>query len=187
VERKVFAALLPAGSRWLDVGFYTWILPSAMFAAMTMCGFHATEILKSAMSGRKKALSLFGYAFSLLAAGWTASVWVPVIKPIYTVSFTLQAMGWSAAALAVLYTVTDIWRLRRGLALPVLFGQYALTAYMATHEPFRPALRQFSETVTGGLAARFAPQAAPFMAACAAAVVVGLILAARKRIDAKRG
>ena len=186
VERKILAALLPAGSRWLDVGFYTWILPSVMFAAMTMCGVHAAEILRSALGERKKALALFGYALLLLSAGWAAAVRVPVIKPIYTVSFTLQAMGWSVASLAGLYVLTDVWRLRRGLALPVLFGQCALTAYMATNEPFRPALRQLSETLTAGMAARFAPRAAPFMAACAAAAVVALILMARRRIGSGR-
>ena len=53
VERRVFAAVLPAGSIWLKVGYYTWIVPSIMFTAMTLCGFHATEILRSAFSPKR--------------------------------------------------------------------------------------------------------------------------------------
>ena len=47
--------------------------------------------------------------------------------------FAALAMGWRVLALAVLYVVCDIWRFRRGTALVLLFGQYALTAYFVSH------------------------------------------------------
>ena len=53
-----------------------------------------------------------------------------MVKHIFTVSFTAQAMGWSALLYAGLYVLTDIWKVRRGFGLCVLFGQFALTAYV---------------------------------------------------------
>ena len=155
VERRVFAAVLPEGSIWLKVGYYTWIVPSIMFTAMTLCGFHATEILRSAFSPKRRAALMFAYAGALLAAGFTAAVWIPVIKPIYTVSFTLQAMGWSVLALAVLYVVTDIFAFRSYLAVPVLFGRHCLFAYMALHVPFKYGFDALANAVTAGFAVHF--------------------------------
>ena len=113
---------------------YTWFLTSLMFAAMTMCGYHATMLLRmTSWTPWRKAGALFAYAAGLLSVGFAASVWIPVIKPIYTLSFTALAMGWCVLALAVLYVVCDVWRFRRGTALVLLFGQYALTAYFVSH------------------------------------------------------
>ena len=185
VERKVFAAILPAGSQWLNVGSYTWILPSMMFAAMTLCGFHATEILKSGMAQRAKAATLFGCGAGSLALGWIASIWIPVIKPIYTVSFTLQAMGWCAISLSILYALTDILKWRRGLALPILFGQYALTAYMVTHEPIRPAMWSLVDSLTRGFPMVFGEYIQPIMRALCYCVLVVLALVVRKRLKSR--
>ena len=182
VEAKVFAAILPEGSQWLKIGNYTWILPSMMFAAMTLCGFHATEILKSGMSPWRKAATLFGCGAASLALGWVASIWIPVIKPIYTVSFTLQAMGWCAMSLAILYALTDVLKWRRGLALPILFGQYALTAYMVSHEPFRPALHSLAESLTRGFPMVFGARVQPVMTALCVCVLITLTLVVRKRL-----
>ncbi len=99
-----------------------------MFAAMTMCGYQAAMLLRTAWTKRVKALALFGYAAGLFALGGIASIWIPVIKPIYTLSFTALAMGWCVLALAVLYVACDIFLFRRGTALVLLFGQGALAA-----------------------------------------------------------
>ena len=185
VERKVFAAILPAGSQWLNVGKYTWILPSMMFAAMTLCGFHATEILKSGMSKPRKAAALFGCGAGALALGWAAAAWIPVIKPIYTVSFTLQAMGWCAVALSALYVLTDILKWRRGLAVPILFGQYALTAYMVTQEPIRPALQSLVDSLTRGFPMVFGEHIQPMVKALCLCILVTLALVVRKRLKSR--
>ena len=74
---------------------------------------------------------------------------VKMVKHVYTVSFTAQAMGWSALFLAALYVLTDIWKLRRGLGVCVLFGQFALTAYLL-EEFFKPVTVKFAEMLTPG-------------------------------------
>ena len=74
--------------------------------------------------------ALCALAAALFVLAWLVSFKVPVIKHIYSLSFSLYACAWCVLALDVLYVVTDIWRLRRGTALLVLFGQNALAAYM---------------------------------------------------------
>ena len=180
VERRVFAAVLPAGSIWLKVGFYTWIVPSIMFTAMTLCGFHATEILRSEFSPKRRAVLMFVYAGALLAAGCIAAVRIPVIKPIYTVSFTLQAMGWSVLALAVLYVVTDIFAFRSHLGIPVLFGRHCLFAYMALHVPFKYGFDATADAATAGIAVHFGKGVQTF---CATVFICCALVFALKILD----
>lgn len=53
---------------------------------------------------------LFAVAAALLAAGWIASGFIPLSKPLWTPSFTLWTGGWAAGALALCVLVID----RRG-------------------------------------------------------------------------
>jgi len=137
----------------LDYGIevhYTWYLTTLMCAFMAFCGYFATKILTAAAPAWTKAKRLFLYGASLLALGWILTACgVEMVKHIYTVSFTAQAMGWSALFLAALYVLTDIWQLRRGTGLVVLFGQYALVAYMI-EEFFKPAAVEFAKMLVGG-------------------------------------
>lgn len=168
VERKVFAMILPEGSVWRNVGFYTWIIPSLMFVAMTLCGLHATEILRASLSMRHRMAALAAYGVALLSAGLVVSRWVPVIKPIFTVSFTLQAMGWCVLALTALFAVTDVIGFRSHLGLPILFGRHCLFAYLALHPPFKAAFKALADAATVGLAHHFGKD----VQALAAAVLV---------------
>ena len=111
-------------------GHYTWFLTSLMFGAMTLFGAQATEILLSDRPQWTKAGFLAGYGAALLAVGWALVPVIPMIKQIFTASFTLQAVGWSMLAYAALYVLTDILKFRRGTGLLLLFGQFALTAYV---------------------------------------------------------
>ena len=192
-DRAVFSWLLPANNRvfaYLSdpqaTTIYTWVLPSMMFAFMTLCGFHATELLKSGLGEWRKAGALAAYGGALLAAGWILSIWVPVIKPIYTVSFTLQAMGWCVLALALLYVVTDVCRLRRGTWLVILFGQFALTAYLVSHQPFSPALRALANTLAQGMPRLFGETAQPFVVQIVSSVCLVFALVLRRALKARR-
>ena len=129
---------------------YTWYLTSLMCAFMAFAGYYATKILLSAAEPWTKARRLFAYGAILLALGWIlAFCGVRMVKHIYTVSFTAQAMGWSALFLAVLYVLTDIWKVRRGFGVAILFGQFALTAYLM-EEFFKPVTVKFAEMLTPG-------------------------------------
>jgi len=134
VDHVILSAILPAGNPFTKLAspnMYTWFLTSLMFAVMTMCGYHAAVLLRAAHTQGQKAVRLVGGGLVLLVVGWGVSPWIPVIKPIFTLSFTLQAMGWCVLALAVLYVVTDICRFRKGTALALLYGQCALAVYVS--------------------------------------------------------
>ena len=174
VDHAVHEAIFPEGhERLLKPSHYTWYLTSLMFAAMTLCGAHATELLRTSWPKRTKAFALFAYAAGLLALGFGVSPWIPVIKPIFTLSFTALAMGWSVLALAVLYVLNDVLMLRRGTGLVLLFGQVALCAYFVSHF-FRPVLDAFARTVLQGVLPRLAETTRPF--ALEVLIVLGTVL-----------
>jgi predicted acyltransferase len=151
VDFAVQSFLLPdKHSSLLNPNHYTWYLTSLMFGAMTLTGYHSTEILLAAKPKAKKAINLSVLGISLLAIGFISAIWIPVIKPIYTLSFTSQAMGWCVLALAFLYYLTDVKMFRKGLYLPILFGQCALTAYIVGGF-FRPVLQRLSQILAQGL------------------------------------
>ena len=191
-DRAVFSWFLPAGN---DVfaylandkatAVYTWVLPSMMFAVMTLCGFHATEILRSGLDKWRKAGALAIYGGGMEVLGWVLAIWVPVIKPIYTVSFTLQAMGWCALALALLYVITDIWQMRKGMGLVILFGQFALTAYLVSHTPFSPALQGLAKSLSQGLPMIFGPTPQPFLVQVTTALCLIFALLVRRAVKAR--
>ena len=113
---------------------YTWYLTSLMFASIALWGAQSSLLL-----GRKEWLErcrvtrLFAYGAGLLLTGFALMPWIPSIKQIYTASFTLRAVGVSMMLLAALYGWVDCAGHRRGWGWAVLYGRYALTAYVA-HE-----------------------------------------------------
>lgn len=181
----ILKVLLPANSQWLaNPSYYTWFSTSLMFAAMTLAGFHATEILRGSGGKRQKAMRLFIYGVALEAVGWGVSPWIPVIKPIFTLSFTAQAMGWCVISLAVLYVLTDILMLRKGLGVVVLFGQCALTAYIVGVWFFRPVLKTLADILIQGFPFAFGLNSAEqqLASACVVACEITLVLLIRRRL-----
>ena len=166
---------------------YTWFLTSFMFGAMTLFGMQATEILRSDRAPWTKAARLGGYGAGLLALGWALVPVVPAIKHIYTASFTLQAMGWCMLAYAALYVLTDIWKLRRGLGVLILFGQCALFVYV-TGGVFGGAVLNAAMTLTQGLRPHFAGTM-PFIDMAASVILLTVLAwyyrAARQSIGRK--
>ena len=165
VEQAALTALLPAGSKAIhevgELGYlpditvrgeihYTWVLTSLMFVFMAFAGYFSTKILQAKAEPWTKARRLFAYGAALLALGWIlAFCGVRMVKHIFTVSFTAQAMGWCALLLAALYVLADIWKVRRGFGVAILFGQFALTAYLM-EEFFKPVTVKFAEMLTPG-------------------------------------
>jgi len=149
VERKILAVVLPEGTK-VDNNGYTWFLTTFMFGAMTLFGMQATEILRGAASA-KKGLRLLCFGAALLAAGWAlVAAGVPMIKHIYTASFTLQAMGWCMVSFSALYFVCDVLGMRRGTWMVVLFGQTALAAYLL-HSCLSGSLDALSNRLLSGV------------------------------------
>jgi len=185
VEKKLLSLMLPAESPRLTVkgcGAYTWFLPTLAFGGITLAGYHSTLILRSARTQKAKAMLLFGIGAASLAVGWILHfAGVPMIKHIFTVSFTMQAIGWSIIALAALYVLTDILKFRRGLSLFILFGQFALTAYLC-HTLFSPALKGLAGVLAQGMPRIFGATAQPFVLAVVESALIVAVLFVRKRL-----
>ena len=178
----------PAGH---DTGTYTWYLTSLMFGAMTLCGMHATQILRSDCAPWRKAGLLGAYGAALWIGGLVLEwIGVPCIKHIFTVSFTAQAMVVSVLLLAALYVVSDIWRVRRGWWLVTLYGQVALASYVIG-EMFRGIPSAASKAVFGGLAKRIGSPWEDFVLQVGTCVALTFFLwvwrARRTRGEGRRG
>ena len=164
-----------------DTNQYTWYLTTLMFGAMTLFGAQATEILVAAREAKRKFLTLAAYGAGLLALGWTLAIWIPMIKQIFTASFTLQAMGWSMLLLAGLYYLTDIVKFRKGIGLICCFGRNALFVYMFANL-FGFAAKEFGKWSTQGLHLYLGEKPVPFIAGIVAAAIVCLVAVARDRL-----
>lgn len=151
VDKAVFGFFLPNTNPMMQQTTYAWILPSFMYAAMTILGMECTKLLTDGRYAQwRRAGILAAGSFAVLCLGFLSSYIIPVIKPIFTVSFTLLAIGWSMLALTILYIITDIFKFRFGLSIPILFGQFALLAYMSAHL-FDGAYRSIAWIFTFGL------------------------------------
>lgn len=134
VDKAVFSLIVPESHSMMTESKYAWILPSFMYAGMTLFGMECSKLLtNNTLSKWRRAIILTVVAFIFLAFGYLLSFIIPVIKPIFTPSFTLLAIGWSMLSLAVLFILTDILNFRYGMSIPILFGQYALFAYVTAH------------------------------------------------------
>lgn len=197
VEQAVLSALLPAGSKAIhelgELGYlgqlheigeihYTWILTTPMFVFMTACGYFSTKILQGAAESMKKFWRLAAFGAVLLALGWgLVFCGIRMVKHIFTVSFTAQAMGWSALLLAAAYLVADVWRVRRGMGLFILFGRASLVAYMIG-EFFWPCFMFTGNYVTKGLTHLVGAPMQGVFACIAAVALLVCCLAIRRRL-----
>ena len=169
-DRMVWGSFFPSGQRSLRPnGHYTYLLPQLACCAITMCGYECALILRSTRGSWAKASRLFALAGALFVCGFLVSFEIPVIKHIFSLSFSLYATAWSVLALAALYVIADIWKFRKGTGLIVLFGRNALAAYVAGsvfHGTLHAAASHFAQGVPRYLGD--APQ--PFVIGCLMAV-----------------
>ncbi len=202
VEQCVLGALLPSGSAAIreigELGYlpditvrgeihYTWILTSLMFVFMAFSGYFATKILQSDAPPAKKAWRLAAYGAAQLAVGWLlVACGVKMVKHVFTVSFTAQAMGWSALLYAGLYAIADLKGFRRGLGPFVLFGQFALTAYLL-EEFLKPVTVSFAQLLTPGFAHLFGTaRYQPLVVAVVVVAEIVVVLLVRRRLKERK-
>lgn len=91
-------------------------------------GMLLADLLRSPV--RYKAVWIFLIGVSLVGIGWGCSVWVPVVKKLWTSSYVCVAGGWSFIFCAVIYLLTDCIRFGRWFAPITLFGVGALWCYL---------------------------------------------------------
>ena len=135
-------------------GGYSWYFSIPMFGFMTCCGSICAEILRKEGECKWcKALKLI--LFTAVLSGLALFTWkvlgMPACKCIWTGTFTAYATAASVAMLVFLYILTDIFRLRWGLGLLILYGQFALTAYLVGECVFRETLRRCAESLFRGV------------------------------------
>ena len=113
-------------------GLNTWFLSYLGFASSVLLGVLAGEFLAGTASAVRKVGGLVGAGFVLVALGLVWSIWLPIIKLLWSSSFVLVAGGLSAVALGVFYLLIDVLGFRRWAFPFTVIGMNALAVYMAT-------------------------------------------------------
>lgn len=137
--------------RFQDGTTYSWILTSLGFGATVLIGVLAGQLLRSGLSGIRKAQFLAGGGVACLAGGWLISFALPIIKHIWTSSMILWSGGLSLLLLALFYWLIDVKGYRRWAFPFIVIGVNAIVAYMADLFPWK----EISTILFGGLARHF--------------------------------
>lgn len=109
---------------------FCYLLTTFSWAGMGILASLAGDVLKSDRAPWAKAKMLAMAGAAAWTVGWVLSFWIPPIRYIYTISFVFETQGLAALLLAGLFVLSDIWGLRRGTGLIILFGQTSLAAWM---------------------------------------------------------
>lgn len=109
---------------------YTWLLSSLNFIVTVLTGTLAGELLRTKHSGNRKTLYLLIGGAAMTIVGWLLNVVAPVIKHIWSSSFTLVAAGYSWLALAIVYWLVDVRGHHKPFAWLKIWGTNAIVAYM---------------------------------------------------------
>ncbi len=128
---------------------YTWLLSSLNFIVTVMAGVFAGEILKSKTESSRKVLILISSGLAMALAGWLLGIQEPIIKHIWSSSFTLVAAGYSWIALGIVSWIVDVKRWEKPFAWLKVFGCNSLLTYMIAEFP--SMFSSFVHTFTYGL------------------------------------
>ena len=109
---------------------FCYLLTTFTWAGMGILASLAGDVLKGDRAPWAKARTLFLAGAVTAAAGWVLAFWIPAIRFIYTASFVFETQGLALMLLSGLFVLTDIWQVRRGTGLLILFGQCSLAAWM---------------------------------------------------------
>lgn len=112
---------------------YTWLLSSLNFVVTVLSGVFAGEILRSAMSQRRKLWMLFGIGVGCVTVGWVMNPIHPVIKHIWTSSMTLVSSGYCFLLMWLFYYWIDCRGHNRHLTFLKVYGMNSITAYVVSH------------------------------------------------------
>ena len=114
-------------------GENTWFLSYFGFASSVLIGVLAGELLLSARTQKTKCLALYAYGAGLLMLGLIWSIWLPIIKLLWTSSFVLVAGGISCLMMATFYLIIDLLGYKKWVFPFSVIGMNALAVYMATN------------------------------------------------------
>lgn len=114
---------------WNPTYHYTWIMSSLNFVVTVFTGYMAGYILRGSSSMLDKFLKLLITGVGLIAVSLLMSLWIPIIKHIWSSSMTLFASGICFILMALFYFVVDIKGWIRGLGWLKVYGVNSLVAY----------------------------------------------------------
>jgi predicted acyltransferase len=117
---------------WKPWYHYTWILSSLTFGVTGLCGMFAGRIAKSTIDEKKKLYWFFGAGIAMVAVAKVWSIWMPIIKTIWTSSMALFAAGISFILLGIFYYFIDYKGYRKGLTWLKVYGMNSIVAYTLT-------------------------------------------------------
>ena len=113
---------------WYD---YTWLWSSLTFCCTVALGSLAGHITRNGNNNRTvTAKKLLFIGVALVVTGLLASIWQPIIKRIWSASFTLYSAGWCYLLLALFYWWIDVKGHRKGWEWLLYYGCNAITAYL---------------------------------------------------------
>ena len=113
---------------WYD---YTWLWSSLTFCCTVALGSFAGHMTKNGNNNRKAtALGLLIAGVVLVVAGLLSGIAQPIIKRIWSASFTLYSAGWCYLLLAFFYWWIDVKGHTKGWGWLLYFGCNAITAYL---------------------------------------------------------
>ena len=113
---------------WYD---YTWLWSSLTFCCTVALGSLAGYVTKNGNNDRKAvACKLAVVGAVLLVAGLLCGFTQPIIKRIWTASFTIYSAGWCYMLLALFYWWIDVKGHTKGWGWLLCFGCNAITAYL---------------------------------------------------------
>lgn len=130
---------------------WTWILPGLSFAALVMAGVMASHILQAAMSELRKMAALTVTGAVLTVAGLVVSLGQPMIKRMYTSSYTLFSAGLCFLLMALFYLLVDYWKLTKWTKFFTVIGANSIIAYVLAE---LYSFDGFAGVFLGGLASR---------------------------------
>jgi heparan-alpha-glucosaminide N-acetyltransferase len=109
-------------------GYYVGLnaIPST---ATIIFGVMAGSLIQKRLPHGHTLLILTGCGLAALALGWAVSPWLPLIKRIWTPSWTVYAAGATTLMLAAFYLVIEVWGLRRWAFPLVVVGMNSIAAY----------------------------------------------------------
>jgi predicted acyltransferase len=110
-------------------GYYVGLnaIPSS---ATIILGVMAGQFIQASRDARRTAVTLVLAGAAGLVVGMAVSPWFPIIKRIWTPSFTLYSAGWTTQMLAAFYWAVEVKGWRRWTFPLVVVGINSIAAYV---------------------------------------------------------
>ena len=110
-------------------GYYVGMnaIPSS---ATIILGVMAGQHVLGSRDARRTSLTLLLAGLAMIAVGLAVSPWAPIIKRIWTPSFTIYSAGWTTLLLAAFYWAVEVQGWRRWTFPLLVVGMNSIAAYI---------------------------------------------------------